>query len=193
MEHDPPTVDLVKRAQQGDQRAFLALYERYARLVATRVLRLLGRRDELDDLVQEVFTQLYRSLERFDTEQLFEPWLYRITRNVVVNYRRKMSRTVDTQEVPSMQALGGSDEAWSRIKARDRLRLLYDALERFSEEEREAFLLHCVEGLTQKEVGEQTGTSENTVSTRVQRVRRKLFSILMDSQFPKKTAGGGES
>ncbi len=190
MAHHPPTLELILRAKEGDQHAFLALYERYARLVAARVVRLTGRRDELDDIVQEVFTQLFRSLDRFDDDQLFEPWLYRVTRNVVVSHRRKQSRAVAITEVEDFHNLETDQEAWAQIKARARLRLLYAALERFSEEEQEAFLLHCVEGLTLREVGEQTGTSENTVSTRVGRVRRKLFALMDGGR--KKMSGGAQ-
>ncbi len=190
MSESPTTQELVMACRQGDQKAFLIIYDRYCRMVAARVIRMMGRRTDVEDVVQEVFTQLFRSLDRFDIDELFEPWVYRITRNVVISHRRKMSRTVDTTSVQSYEWLDARDDVWAKMNARDQLRVLYDALERFSEEEREAFLLHCVEGLTLRQVQEQTGVSENTVSTRVQRVRKKLFCVLSSERL--KPTGSGD-
>jgi len=96
------TRDLVARASLGDTEAFRKIYECYRADVARLAFRMAGRRFDIDDLVQEVFVQVYRSLPEFRGESKFRTWLHRLTVNVVLMARRSAgSRPCLTQALPS--------------------------------------------------------------------------------------------
>src|SRR5262249_5833526 len=90
---------LVAQAAAGDAAAFRALYTRHRADVARLVYRMLGARSDMDDLVQEVFFQVYRGLKDFRGKSKFTTWLPRVTVNVVLMHRRAAkSRPVYAEE-----------------------------------------------------------------------------------------------
>src|SRR6476646_9539512 len=93
---------LVAKAAAGDTAAFRALYLRHRGDVARLVYRMLGARSDLDDVVQEVFFQVFRSLKDFRGQSKFSTWLHRVTVNVVLMHRRAAkSRPTYTEEAPA--------------------------------------------------------------------------------------------
>src|SRR5215469_4393824 len=96
---------LVARAATGDTAAFRQLYERHRGDVARLVYRMLGARADFEDVVQEVFVQVYRSLKDFRGQAKFSTWLHRVTVNVVLMHRRSArSRPVFTDSLPAEPA-----------------------------------------------------------------------------------------
>ena len=83
-------MDLIRRCQVGDEQAFAALFHKYKNLVYKTAYLMLGDADEAEDVLQEVFVQVYKSLDAYDPEKgAFTTWLYRITVNNCLNWRRK--------------------------------------------------------------------------------------------------------
>src|SRR5262249_55339880 len=80
--------DLIARAVTGDTTAFRALYTRHRSDVGRLVYRMIGAQSDLDDVVQEVFFQVFRSLKDFRGQSKFSTWLHRVTVNVVLMHRR---------------------------------------------------------------------------------------------------------
>ena len=159
----------------GDVAAFRKLYDRYFDYVARQVGRMMGLQSEREDVVQDVFVAVYRSLDSYRGDSAFSTWLYRLTYNVTVTHLRKRPRTV---ELAAWRPLRDSQSAWNQLEARDMIRVLYAALDSIPLEQREAFLLHEVEGMKLREVAELTGTSINTVAARVRRTREKMQEVL---------------
>ena len=92
---------ILSKAAAGDTAAFRALYARHRSDVARLVFSMLGARSDLDDVVQEVFFQVFRSLKDFRGQSKFTTWLHRVTVNVVLMHRRAAkSRPVYTDEPP---------------------------------------------------------------------------------------------
>jgi len=166
---------LVERFREGDESAFRALHARYSPIVYRRVARLVGARSEVDDVVQDVFLQVHRSLARFDTSRPFRNWIFRVTRNVTVDYQRRRPAPIDPA---GLRRFGQSDAAWRQISARDKLRILDAALNQLSFEAQEAFVLHTLEGMTLAEISDLTDTSINTIAARIRRSRERLAAQL---------------
>ncbi len=166
---------LIAKTVKGDARAFRALYDRHVQMIRTRTRRLMGNGPAVDDVVQEIFIQLHRSLPRFKAGEPFAPWAMRITRNVTYSHLRRRPRAI---HLAALQEFGASRSAWGQVSARQRMTILYAALDRVSDEAREVFILHTIEGLTLAEIANLTDTSINTVAARVRRTRALLKKVL---------------
>src|SRR5205823_11217502 len=93
---------IVRRAAAGDAEAFRTLFLRHRSDVARLVYRMLNAPSDLEDVVQEVFVQVFRSLKDFRGQSKLSTWLHRVTVNVVLMHRRSArSRPVLTEEVPN--------------------------------------------------------------------------------------------
>ena len=88
--------DLVERCKAGDGLAFREVFRNHRADVARLVLRMTGRPGDLEDLVQDVFLQVYRSIKDFRGQSRFSTWLYRLTVNVVLMHRRAARRCINT-------------------------------------------------------------------------------------------------
>ena len=175
---DPNDIDqnLVRLTVNGDMRAFRTLYDRHLRHVTAQVGRIMGPWNEVEDTVQEVFVQLHRALPSYRFDSRFTTWLYRITHNVTVSQIRKQSRQRHRDSLANIRL---NDDEWGKLDARSQIKVLYAALEEVSEKNREAFVLHEIEGLPLKEVAEIANVSINTIAARVRRTRENLKQILI--------------
>lgn len=173
--------DLVERCKAGDGLAFREVFRNHRADVARLALRMTGRPGELEDLVQEVFLQVYRSIKDFRGQSRFSTWLYRVTVNVVLMQRRAArSRPIlqeasddsfgpDTRELP--------DENLARTR---RVAAFHRLLARLSDKKRAVFVLHELEGLSPAEVAKVVGAPVLTVRTRLFYARRELLEMLRD-------------
>jgi len=179
---DPVDVDdLVRRAQRGDRSAFTELFRRHRSDVARLVFRMLGPTPDAEDVVQEVFLQVHKSLAEFRGQAKFTTWLHRVTVNVVLMVRRAArSRPVFTGEVmsdhePDSRLLPDEDAARrARVKAFSRL------LDRLPDKKRTVFILHELEGKLPAEIAEIVDAPVLTVRTRLFYARRELAEMMRD-------------
>jgi RNA polymerase sigma-70 factor, ECF subfamily len=173
--------DLVSRCQRGDREAFRELFRRHRSDVSRLVLRMLGRTSDLDDVVQEVFLQVHRSIRDFRGSAQFTTWLYRVTVNVVLMYRRAQRSRPVFSEAPVGHAPSDAralpDEQVARMA---RVRAFERLLERLSEKKRTVFVLHELEGLSPAEIAAIVGAPVLTVRTRLFYARRELAAMLRD-------------
>jgi len=173
---------LLRRAGAGDATAFKEVFLRHRSDVARLVYRMLNAPSDLEDVVQEVFVQVFRSLKDFRGQSKFSTWLHRVTVNVVLMHRRSArSRPILTEEVPGdvvadeRQALPDEDaERLERMRAFQRL------LGRLAEKKRVVFVLHELEGLAPSEIADIVGAPVLTVRTRLFYARRELEAMLVD-------------
>jgi len=178
--NDNAADDVVARCQRGDKAAFRELFDRHRGDVARLVFRVLGPTNDLEDVVQDVFVQVYRSVGEFRGTARFSTWLHRLTVNVaLMNRRAKRSRPNLSDEIPADAAstgIGPDDDAMRR----ERVRVFYELLERLPEKKRTVFVLHEVEGLTPAEIAEIVGAPALTVRTRLFYARRDLIRLLRE-------------
>jgi RNA polymerase sigma factor (sigma-70 family) len=173
--------EVVHRAQRGDAAAFTELFRRHRGDVSRLVFRMLGPTADAEDVVQEVFLQVHRSLGEFRGQAKFTTWLHRVTVNVVLMVRRAArSRPVFAGEPvadqePDNGLLPDEDAArHARIAAFRRL------LDRLPEKKRTVFVLHEIEGLSPAEISEMVDAPVLTVRTRLFYARRELAEMMRD-------------
>lgn len=173
---------LIAAARTGDTAAFRTLYQRHRNDVARLVYRMLSGRADLDDVVQEVFFQVYRSLKDFRGQSKFSTWLHRVTVNVVLMHRRaQRSRPTYTDEPPAETTADPEkvlpDEDADR---RERVRAFARLLDRLAEKKRVVFVLHELEGIAPAEIAQIVGAPVLTVRTRLFYARRELEAMLAE-------------
>jgi len=167
---------LVARAREGDRAAFRKLFERHRNDVARLAYRMVGPRSDLEDLVQEVFVQVHKSLRDFRGEARFSTWLHRVTVNVVLMHRRaEKSRPVLTEELPP----GTLEDTSSvlpdvEVERRHRIEAFFALVEEIAEKKRIVFVLHDLEGMAPNEISTIVDAPILTVRTRLFYARREL-------------------
>jgi RNA polymerase sigma-70 factor (ECF subfamily) len=173
--------ELVERARRGDSAAFRALFLAH-RNATVRLLTRLVPASEVEDVGQEVFLQVHRSLDAFRGDARFSTWLYRLTMNVArMHLRRQKSRpklTLAGQdeagqlEQPELETPQREAERNERMRALDRL------LGELSEKKREALVLHDFQGVAADEIARILEVPVMTVRTRIFYARRELYAAL---------------
>lgn len=173
--------ELVERARSGDRQAFRALFLSHRHQVA-RVIQRLVPPNELEDVVQDVFLHVYRSLASFRGDARFSTWLYRLSLNVArmhvrkARSRPKLSFTGDHDDARLLRV--NSDTPLSESERHERVAALHRLLANLSEKKREALILHDFEGLSAEEISKIVDAPVMTVRTRVFYARRELYAAL---------------
>src|SRR3954466_7393298 len=173
----PP--DLVARCQKGDKDALGELYRLYRAEVARNLHRMLGPgRIDLEDVLQEVFIEVFRSIGRFRGDAKITTWLYRVCVNVALQRLRKRKRRneVSSDDVGERVPEINSAETPERdLDTRRRLDAVYRILDELSPKKRVVFILHEIEGREPKEIAGIVGAPVLTVRTRLHYARKEFF------------------
>lgn len=170
-----PDLDLaiIARARAGEPDAYQALFRLHVARVHRLVHRLAGPSADLDDLVQTVFVEGFRSLPAFRGEALFSTWLGRIAVRVTGRHRRRPAlRLVPLDQAGPVRRDTPGPELG--VDARRRLAHLDAMLAALSTKRRTAFVLHVLEGHPVEEVAAMLGTSVSAVKVRVHDARREI-------------------
>jgi len=176
---EPPS--LVERCQRGDAEAFRVLFREHRLDVARLAQRMLGRRADLEDIVQEVFLQVHRSIRDFRHGARFSTWLYRVTVNVVLMHRRAAkSRPVFNEAPEQIAAVDHRPGADEQVERERRVHAFHRLLDRLSDKKRLVFVLHELEGLAPGEIAKIVGSPVLTVRTRLFYARRELLALLAE-------------
>jgi len=157
--HASEDARLVRAAREGDESAFAALYERYARVIHGVLLARAPRAD-IEDLVQDVFLSAWNRLGSLRDPAAFGGWLSMIARNRATDFQR---RTVDAVELPD--DLSAPESSSARAEALGVL----DVIRTLPEAYRETLVLRLVEGLTGPEIANRTGLTPASVRVNLHR------------------------
>jgi RNA polymerase sigma-70 factor (ECF subfamily) len=170
--------ELIVQAQRGDSVAFGKLFRQHRSAVAAVVYRMLGPSGDLEDVVQEVFLQVHRSLPDFRGQAKFSTWLHRVAVNVVLMTRRR-ARSRPTiafepaGERPDHPPLPDQDVARAR-----RLEAFQRLLDKLSDKKRTVFVLHELEGMAPAEIARIVSCPVLTVRTRLFYARKELSQLM---------------
>jgi RNA polymerase sigma-70 factor (ECF subfamily) len=170
--------ELVQAALGGDPKAFASLVARYQRLVASVAWRYGVRREEIEDVVSEVFLKVYRNLGRYRPDHPFSTWLYRLAANHVVDHGRRRRKEAGRTEMPR-QLIDSSPMPDERSELRERAELVHAALGELPVRYREVLFLVYLEGMLVAEAASQLGLPQGTVKSRLKRGREALRRILV--------------
>lgn len=166
---------LIRRVREGDRTAFDELVAAYMRPAFQIAYRVVGHREDAEDLVQESFLAAYQYLDSFDAERPFGPWLNRIVLNRGANLRRARTRR---QTEPERDAVSSAPSALDESARAEARVLLTRALATLSERQRMIVTLFDVDGLTSGEIGERLELASGTVRWHLHEARRVLRSAL---------------
>ena len=176
--------ELVWRAQHEDQEAFEELVRRHQHRVFAVAGGILRRREDVEDIAQQVFVKAYFSLKRFDQRAAFSTWLYKITVNECWDLLRKkkvrplvyesdLSEEQARQVISAEEKGGGGPDISDRLEARERVERLLVGLD---ERDRLMLILKEVEGFAVEEIAELLELNPNTVKVRLFRARRRIVT-----------------
>jgi RNA polymerase sigma-70 factor (ECF subfamily) len=176
---------LVRLAQSGEEAAFEELIRRHQQRVFGLVSGILRRREDVEDVVQQVFLKVFVSLKRFDQRAAFSTWLYKISVNECWDYLRKKKvrplvyeADLSEEQVSRLDGVVSADQPQAsssdRAEARD---LLERMMEKLPEQDRELLVLKEVEGFSVQELAEILDLNVNTVKVRLFRARARLMDV----------------
>jgi RNA polymerase sigma-70 factor, ECF subfamily len=172
------TDEIIERCLNGDQAAWEAIVRLYRRKVFNVAYKFVGRHDQAEDLTQDVFLKLYKSLDTFDRRANFQTWLISVSRNLCIDhYRsvRKERETINRDVDPSDFALASRDtRVDTQLEQRDRVKLLRKALDKLAPTLRTAVMLRDIQELTYQEIADRLHLPEGTVKSRINRGRTEL-------------------
>jgi len=169
--------ELVARATSGDVLAFSVLSRRYRDKYTRFAVRMVGSRDEAEDVLQSAFIRAYRALGSCRDPSRFGAWLYQIVANecrtYVVRQARRERRLVRDEHVLYSAAISSSG-----VDSRDTLEDVQYALGQLDAVHREAFVMKYVEELSYEEMAEITGANTSALKMRVKRACARLRELL---------------
>jgi RNA polymerase sigma-70 factor (ECF subfamily) len=183
---------LLARLRERDEDAFSEIVRQYQDRVFNLVLRMVGNPSEAEDIAQEVFVTVFKSIESFRGEAKFSTWLLRIAANHAKNRIKYLSRrTSDDRDVDNLASetaasngdfharVANPDAALETAELGGRLER---ALETLDADQRLLVILRDVEELSYEEIGDVTGVPEGTIKSRLHRARMALKSHLERSE-----------
>jgi RNA polymerase sigma-70 factor, ECF subfamily len=168
---------LVERAQNGDREALGELFMRHAQTVRRLLASVIGTNQDVDDLVQDVFVQVFRSLRNFRKESRFSTWLHQVTLYAAYNHlRRPQQRAFLTDNPEALAAPSGEGEssALDALHGRETLARLNAIISSIKPKKRIAFVLFAVEGHSVNEISEMVDAPVPTVKSRIWFARREV-------------------
>lgn len=170
---DPRVIDeLVIKARQKDPAAFNELVEQTRRFAYDNVYRITGSREDSMDIMQEAYIRVWRSLHSFNGTSPFTAWFRRILRNLAIDWlRRKKGRQVDLLEVVTVSDSSNPGSILENKQLAGIIRHWIPTLPRIQQK---IFIMRDMEGLSVREVQEESGLSESTIKTNLYHARQKL-------------------
>jgi RNA polymerase sigma-70 factor (ECF subfamily) len=175
----PQEIDsLIERCLKGDQAAWETIVHLYWRKVFNIAYKFVGRHDEAEDLTQDVFLKLFKSIKTFDRRANFSTWLISVSRNLCIDHYRSVRREHDAVthdiDVVTLAQPSTIDSPLAMLERRDRVALLRAALDKLAPSLRMAVMLRDIQELSYQEIAGRLGVPEGTVKSRINRGRTEL-------------------
>jgi RNA polymerase sigma-70 factor (ECF subfamily) len=192
---EPPDSELIERCLRGEESAWEKIVQRFRRKVFHIAYKFTGRHDEAEDLMQDIFLKVFKSLEKFNRDADFSTWLSSVARNYCIDHYRasKREREVLVHDLVAFDlAPASSGNPHRALEEGDRRSLLRRGLDRLPPKLREAVILRDLHGLSYQEMAEKLGLPEGTVKSRINRGREELARLLSKTAqaAPARSRGG---
>ena len=183
---------LVQDLKQGNEAAFKHMVDTYQNMVFNTCLSIVKNEEDADDLAQEVFVQVFQSIKSFKGESKLSTWIYRIATTKSLDFERKKKRK---KRFGFMRSIFGDDSQvvihppdfhhpGVVLDKKENAGILFKAIDQLPENQRIAFLLNKVEGLSYQEVSEVLQTSVSSVESLLHRAKNNLKKILEKNYRP---------
>lgn len=174
---------IIDKLKQGNEQAFKELVESYRSMVVNTCFGLLHNSEDAEDVAQDVFIEVIRSVENFRADSKISTWLYRIAVNRSLNFLRDNKKrkwfqsfddVVESKKDMLNQLNQQSDDPESELENSQRSLLLHEAIDSLPENQRVAFTLNKYEDLAYKEISEVMNLSVSSVESLIHRAKKNL-------------------
>jgi len=187
---------LVRLAQNGTEAAFEELIRRHQQRVFALVGSILRRREDVEDVAQQVFLKVFVSIKRFDLRSAFSTWLYKITVNECWDYLRKKKvrplvyeADLSEEQVSRLDGIVSADRPVTGASEQAEVKETLDwLLEKLPEQDQQLLILKEMEGFSVQELAEILDLNVNTVKVRLFRARSRLMDVYRRRKNPGTTA-----
>jgi RNA polymerase sigma-70 factor (ECF subfamily) len=169
---------LIERARSGDEGAFSDLVRSYTPYVYRTAFALMHDEMESEDIVQEVFIKLYRSLRQLSEIRAFHSWLTRIITNQCLDHLKKKTAIPVEDSAFDLLSSNESDNCDERL-------ILEEAMKQLNNDQRTVLMLRVWQGYDYQEIAEILGIPLGTVKSRIYLARAQLRTLLRDKKFMK--------
>jgi RNA polymerase sigma-70 factor, ECF subfamily len=176
--------EIIDKLKQGNEAAFRELVDNYRQMVVNTCFGLLHNIDDSEDVAQDVFIEVFRSVENFRADSKISTWLYRIAVNRSLNFIRdnnkrkwfqSFSEVVESKkEMLNELSHQNADDPVSELEHSQRALILHEAIDSLSENQRVAFTLNKYEDLSYKEITEVMNLSVSSVESLIHRAKKNL-------------------
>lgn len=186
----PSDAELVERCLRKDNAAWEQIIARYRRKIFHIAYKFTGKYEEAEDLSQEVFLKVFRSLEKFNRDADLSTWLSSVARNYCIDRYRatKRERQVVVDDLLALDlAPAASGNPHRALEDRDRRSFVRRGLDLLPAKLREAVVLRDLQGLSYNEMAERLGLPEGTVKSRINRGREELGRLLLRARQASRT------
>lgn len=177
----------VEKIRNGELEGFAPLVERYSKQIFSLIVRIVQNREDAEELTQDVFLKVYRSMDAFRGESSFSTWLYRIAYNIAISATRKKTNEMTAIDGAMIENVSdGMENEFSDEESNvERVDLLNMALNRLSLNERAMILMFYKDDKSMEEIAAITGLTETNVKTKIFRIRKKLFVLIKEMENDK--------
>lgn len=176
-------IELAARCRAGEAAAWEYLVRQYSRRIYRLAYKFVGRHEQAEDLTQEVFLKIYRSLDQYNPEVGdFQNWLLRLARNLIIDdYRRRQRQPVEGSEELDVHVhylQSRTDHPQQRIERQEQSLQIMQAIEKLPPDLQQCIIMRDIEEMTYQEIVEKLQIPEGTVKSRINRGRIELARIL---------------
>ncbi len=178
-------LQMIEAVLQGNQPAFQRLVERYQYFVFTIAMRIVKSREEAEEVAQDVFLKVYKTLGQFEKKSKFSTWLYTVTwRTSIDQARRKqiLTDSIDDEEGAFWQVATPDETPLQAVQHGDLQQQLQQAIQQLRPEDAALITLYYLNEKSVKEIADITGLTETNIKTKLYRIRELLREYL-DTQL----------
>ncbi len=177
---------IIENVIAGDANAFAVLVERYKDLVFTLALRMLKNKEEAEEVSQDAFIKVYKSLKKFKGDSKFSTWIYRVTYNTCLDRLKKNKRQQNTVAIDEFTEhhIKTLDNALESMEREEKKGAIKRCLELLPSEDSFLMTLYYFEEQSLDDISKITGLTANNVKVKLFRSRKKLGSIFMQQLEP---------
>lgn len=180
--------ELVIKLKNADEQVFRQLVLEYQDKIFNTCISLVKNAEDADDLTQEVFIEIFRSIHKFREDSLLSTWIYRIAVNKSLEHLRRMKRKkrawiltwFNKEDQDMYQEAADFNHPGVHVENEERSRILFRAVEKLPESQKIAFTLHKLEGLSYEQIAEVMQKTLSSVESLMHRAKRNLKKDLYD-------------
>ena len=180
--------ELIERLKEGDDAAFKTIVEQWQDMVYNTILGIVQNETEAEDLAQDVFIKVFEKIGTFKGDSKFSTWLYRIATTTALDHLRSKKRKKRFGFLQSLSGASGEEKEQIpdfnhpgvRLDNKERAAVLFKAIEELPDNQKAAYTLHKLEGLSYRDVSEVLNTTVSAVESLMSRANQNLRKQLDD-------------